>query len=127
MTQACFPPAGGGPRGRGAKSNASGRFESFTRHDFDDGWNEPAEDDSPPQLKTELQQAIKDAHHPWARWCVHAATVCASVTGTLLLVNRPAPPNAPTSVPIPVAAPAIVQAPAPALPPSHAERVRARK
>jgi DNA repair photolyase len=55
MTQACFPPVGGGPRGRGAKSNASGRFEAFTRHGFDDGWNEPAEDDAPPQLKTELQ------------------------------------------------------------------------
>jgi hypothetical protein len=51
MTQACFPPQG--PKGRGAKSNASGRFEAFTRHGFDDGWDR--EDDDPPQLKTELQ------------------------------------------------------------------------
>jgi DNA repair photolyase len=55
MTQACFPPVGGAARGRGAKTNASGRFEAFTRHDFDDGWTEPVEDDAPPQLKTELQ------------------------------------------------------------------------
>jgi DNA repair photolyase len=55
MTQACFPPVGGGARGRGAKSNASGRFEAFTRHEFDDGWSEPVDDDAPPQLKTELQ------------------------------------------------------------------------
>jgi DNA repair photolyase len=51
MTQACFPP--NGPRGRGAKSNDSGRFEAFTRHGFDDGWDR--EDDDPAQLKTELQ------------------------------------------------------------------------
>ena len=51
MTQACFPP--NGPKGRGAKSNDSGRFEAFTRQGFDDGWDR--EDDDPPQLKTELQ------------------------------------------------------------------------
>ena len=51
MTQACFPP--NGPKGRGAKSNESGRFEAFTRHDFNDGWDR--EDDDPPKLKTELQ------------------------------------------------------------------------
>ena len=51
MTQACFPP--NGPKGRGAKSNDSGRFEAFTRHDFNDGWD--AEADDPPRLKTELQ------------------------------------------------------------------------
>ena len=51
MTQACFPP--NGPKGRGAKSNESGRFEAFTRHGFDDGWD--AEADDPPRLKTELQ------------------------------------------------------------------------
>jgi len=51
MTQACFPP--NGPKGRGAKSNDSGRFEAFTRHDFNDGWDR--EDDDPPRLKTELQ------------------------------------------------------------------------
>jgi DNA repair photolyase len=53
----CFPPRGPPPtpKGRGAKSNSSGRYEAFTRHDFDDGWSEPTDDDSPPQLKTELQ------------------------------------------------------------------------
>jgi DNA repair photolyase len=51
MTQACFPPQG--PKGRGAKSNDSGRFEAFTRHDFNDGWDR--EEDDPPRLKTELQ------------------------------------------------------------------------
>ena len=51
MTQACFPP--NGPRGRGAKSNDSGRFEAFTHQGFDDGWDR--EEDDPPQLKTELQ------------------------------------------------------------------------
>jgi DNA repair photolyase len=40
-------------RGRGAKSNETGRFEPFTRHDFDDGWD--AEDEPPAQLKTTLQ------------------------------------------------------------------------
>ena len=53
MTNACFPPVGGGARGRGAKSNESGRFEAFTKHGFADGWDR--EDDDPPQLKTELQ------------------------------------------------------------------------
>jgi DNA repair photolyase len=40
------------PRGRGAKSNASGRYESDRRLSFDDGWT--AEDPEPPQLKTTL-------------------------------------------------------------------------
>ena len=53
MTNACFPPVGAAARGRGAKSNESGRFEAFTRHGFDDGWDVEADD--PPQLKTELQ------------------------------------------------------------------------
>src|SRR5579872_5203302 len=38
------------PRGRGAQSNASGRFESLVREAFDDGWT--SEDDAPAQLKT---------------------------------------------------------------------------
>src|SRR5271156_6523504 len=38
------------PRGRGAQSNASGRFESLTRDAFDDGWT--SEDEAPAQLKT---------------------------------------------------------------------------
>jgi len=38
------------PRGRGAQSNASGRFESLTRDAFDDGWTD--DDEAPAQLKT---------------------------------------------------------------------------
>src|ERR1700728_2753607 len=41
------PPA---PRGRGAQSNASGRYESQVREAFDDGWT--GEDEAPAQLKT---------------------------------------------------------------------------
>ncbi len=40
------------PRGRGAKSNRTGRFEANEREAFDDGWGE---DEEPKQLKTELQ------------------------------------------------------------------------
>jgi DNA repair photolyase len=39
-------------RGRGAQSNASGRFESLAREAFDDGWTDLDEPPSP--LKTEL-------------------------------------------------------------------------
>lgn len=39
-------------RGRGARSNASGRFEAQTREAFDDGWT--IEDPQPTQLKTTL-------------------------------------------------------------------------
>jgi DNA repair photolyase len=39
-------------RGRGAQSNASGRFESLVREGFDDGWTEL--DAQPSPLKTEL-------------------------------------------------------------------------
>ena len=39
-------------RGRGARSNASGRFESQVREVFDDGWT--VEDPEPGQLKTTL-------------------------------------------------------------------------
>ncbi|OHB30384.1 MAG: DNA repair photolyase [Phenylobacterium sp. RIFCSPHIGHO2_01_FULL_69_31] len=38
------------PRGRGARSNASGRYESQQREDFDDGW--AIEDPAPGQLDT---------------------------------------------------------------------------
>ena len=38
------------PRGRGATSNASGRFESLAREAFDDGWND--DDASPTPLRT---------------------------------------------------------------------------
>jgi DNA repair photolyase len=39
-------------RGRGAKSNATGRFESQVREAFDDGWT--AEDEPPKPLRTEV-------------------------------------------------------------------------
>lgn len=42
------------PRGRGAKSNRTGRFESQAREAFDDGWTDEG-DEEPKQLKTELQ------------------------------------------------------------------------
>ena len=42
-----LPPAS---RGRGAQSNATGRFESLTREAFDDGWT--GDDEAPAQLKT---------------------------------------------------------------------------
>jgi DNA repair photolyase len=38
-------------RGRGARSNASGRYERLARESFDDGWTEPGE---PEQLPTEV-------------------------------------------------------------------------
>ena len=41
-------------KGRGAKSNATGRYEAFTRQHFDDGWDGEADD--PPKLKTTLQE-----------------------------------------------------------------------
>ena len=40
-------------RGRGAGSNASGRFESLTAEAFDDGWT--SEDEAPAQLATTMQ------------------------------------------------------------------------
>ncbi|HZZ88045.1 MAG TPA: PA0069 family radical SAM protein [Caulobacteraceae bacterium] len=40
------------PRGRGAQSNATGRFEALVREAFDDGWT--AEDEAPQQLKTQV-------------------------------------------------------------------------
>jgi DNA repair photolyase len=45
-------PIVGAARGRGAKSNHSGRFESLQREDFDDGWTE--KDDEPKQIETVL-------------------------------------------------------------------------
>ena len=39
------------PRGRGARSNASGRYESLTRDAFDDGWDE-SDADAPPLRTT---------------------------------------------------------------------------
>jgi DNA repair photolyase len=40
-------------RGRGARSNASGRYEAQQREAFDDGWT--AEDDEPAKLKTTVE------------------------------------------------------------------------
>src|SRR5215471_18876477 len=40
------------PRGRGAQSNATGRFESLVRQAFDDGWT--SDDEAPAPLKTEI-------------------------------------------------------------------------
>jgi hypothetical protein len=40
------------PKGRGAQSNVSGRFESLVRESFDDGWTE--EDIHPPPLRTQV-------------------------------------------------------------------------
>lgn len=42
------------PRGRGARSNRSGRFEAFTHESFDDGWTRD-EDDEPGQIATTVQ------------------------------------------------------------------------
>lgn len=43
----------GAAHGRAARSNATGRFESLIRQDFDDGWTQA--DAEPPKLKTTLQ------------------------------------------------------------------------
>ena len=47
------PPIVGALRGRGARSNRTGRFESHQREDFDDGWT--TEDIPPPRLTTTVQ------------------------------------------------------------------------
>jgi DNA repair photolyase len=47
-----MPPLHPPPKGRGAKSNASGRYESLAREDYDDGWG--LEDDEPRQVQTTL-------------------------------------------------------------------------
>ena len=46
-------PAGVRPRGRGAATNRSGRFEALSRLAVDDGWDRPEDDDLPP-LRTEV-------------------------------------------------------------------------
>ncbi|WP_337188391.1 PA0069 family radical SAM protein [Phenylobacterium sp.] len=40
------------PRGRGARSNATGRYEAQTREAFDDDWT--CDDEAPPPLRTEV-------------------------------------------------------------------------
>ena len=52
MVQAPHP-AGVSVRGRGAVSNASGRFEALSQEAFDDGWT--PDDDGPTQVRTTLQ------------------------------------------------------------------------
>jgi hypothetical protein len=47
------PPVHGAARGRGAVTNASGRYESQAIEAFDDGWTE---DDEPKKLTTVLQR-----------------------------------------------------------------------
>ena len=42
-------------RGRGARSNASGRFESLTHHDYDDGWTLEGDELEPDQVRTTLR------------------------------------------------------------------------
>ena len=46
------PVAAEARRGRGAVSNASGRYETQQRDNFDDGWG--VDDDPPPRVKTEV-------------------------------------------------------------------------
>ncbi len=45
-------PAAQPKKGRGARTNASGRYEPVTREDFDDGWT--PDDEPPPPLRTIL-------------------------------------------------------------------------
>jgi DNA repair photolyase len=52
MVQAHYP-VGVSVRGRGAVSNASGRFERLREEAFDDGW--PPDDGAPTQVRTTLQ------------------------------------------------------------------------
>ena len=47
-----MPPPLPAPRGRGAKSNASGRYEAEKREEYDDGWT--VEDPEPAQITTTL-------------------------------------------------------------------------
>ena len=45
-------PAAQPKKGRGARTNASGRYEPVTHEDFDDGWT--PDDETPPPLRTTL-------------------------------------------------------------------------
>jgi hypothetical protein len=47
-----FPASKPQPNGRGARSNATGRYESLVRETFDDGWTEL--DEAPKKLRTVL-------------------------------------------------------------------------
>jgi len=42
-------------KGRGAGSNAAGRFERYATEAFDDGWTKPDDDEPPPKLETIVQ------------------------------------------------------------------------
>src|ERR1700748_406781 len=52
MSAVSLPISNSVVRGRGARTNASGRYESEKRASFDDGWTE--KDAEPEQLKTQL-------------------------------------------------------------------------
>src|SRR5690242_13862523 len=49
----------GALKGRGAVSNASGRFEKERRAALDDGWDRPEEDDPPPLATTLTADATR--------------------------------------------------------------------
>lgn len=79
--------AGKGPRGRGATLNPDGRFEAFSRHVFDDGWQ--TLDELPPfttEVQTERPKSVitrndsPDLHfdrsvNPY-RGCEHGCVYC---------------------------------------------------
>ena len=46
-------------KGRGARSNASGRFEAERREAFDDGWDHPEDDDLPPLRTTVMADSSR--------------------------------------------------------------------
>jgi DNA repair photolyase len=89
------------PRGRGAASNASGRYESLTREAFDDGW--APEDAAPPPLRTtltaEAARAIISRNdspdipfdqsiNPY-RGCENAASIATPAPPTPIWASRP--------------------------------------
>ena len=73
-------------KGRGALSNATGRFEQITREDIDDGWGDDRDDDRtqgdeigrtcgrenddfpPPKLRTTLTARLEPHHHRLERF-----------------------------------------------------------
>ncbi|MDO1560347.1 PA0069 family radical SAM protein [Brevundimonas sp. 2R-24] len=90
-------------KGRGARSNATGRYEKQVRETFDDGW-EPSEPDQPPTpLKTELQPdrsrtiiarndspdiGFERSINPY-RGCEHGCTYCYARPGHAYLGLSP--------------------------------------
>jgi hypothetical protein len=74
------------------------------------------------RLTTELQDAVHAAHHPWEGWFLHAATVLAAVTITVVVLDWPPPAKVATPEPS-----ATVEAQAPAPSPSRPERGHGRR